>query len=107
MSAGLSIDGLVEVMTARPGTETGGGTILDPDGDLAWQALAVCPQTDPEAFFPENGASDADAKRVCWSCDVREQCLEYALKHDQRFGIWGGLGERERRKIKKQRRVVR
>jgi hypothetical protein len=42
-----------------------------------------------------------DAKRLCASCDVREQCLDYALDNDERFGIWGGHSERERRKIKK------
>jgi hypothetical protein len=60
----------------------------------------VCAETDPEAFFPEKGGSVRAAKRVCRSCDVRRQCLEYALENDERFGIWGGLSERERRRIK-------
>ena len=68
---------------------------------LAWQTDALCSQTDPEAFFPEKGGSTRDAKRVCTSCDVRSQCLEYALGNDERFGIWGGLSERERRKLKR------
>ena len=68
---------------------------------LAWQADAVCAQTDPEAFFPEKGGSTRDAKRICAGCDVKQQCLEYALANDERFGIWGGLSERERRKLKK------
>lgn len=71
------------------------------DGPLAWQERALCAQTDPEAFFPEKGGSTREAKRVCLSCDVRGECLEYALAHDERFGIWGGLSERERRKLKK------
>jgi WhiB family transcriptional regulator, redox-sensing transcriptional regulator len=62
---------------------------------------ALCAQTDPEAFFPEKGGSTREAKKVCLSCDVRAECLEYALAHDERFGIWGGLSERERRKLKK------
>ena len=62
---------------------------------------ALCAQTDPEAFFPEKGGSTREAKRVCQSCDVRAECLEYALAHDERFGIWGGLSERERRRFKK------
>ena len=66
-----------------------------------WQERALCAQTDPEAFFPEKGGSTREAKRVCLSCDVRGECLEYALMHDERFGIWGGLSERERRKLKK------
>ncbi|WP_353112100.1 WhiB family transcriptional regulator [Microbacterium sp.] len=73
----------------------------DDDGALAWQADALCAQTDPEAFFPEKGGSTRDAKRICGSCDVRGECLEYALNNDERFGIWGGLSERERRKLKR------
>jgi WhiB family redox-sensing transcriptional regulator len=68
---------------------------------LAWQAEAVCSQTDPEAFFPEKGGSTRDAKKICSGCNVKAQCLEYALANDERFGIWGGLSERERRKLKK------
>ena len=69
--------------------------------ELAWQEQALCAQTDPEAFFPEKGGSTREAKRVCLSCDVRTDCLEYALEQDERFGIWGGLSERERRRLKK------
>ncbi|WP_447924848.1 WhiB family transcriptional regulator [Georgenia muralis] len=71
------------------------------EGALAWQDRALCAQTDPEAFFPEKGGSTREAKRVCTSCDVRAECLEYALANDERFGIWGGLSERERRKLKR------
>jgi WhiB family transcriptional regulator, redox-sensing transcriptional regulator len=76
---------------------------LDADqvDESSWQERALCAQTDPEAFFPEKGGSTREAKRVCLSCDVRGECLEYALLHDERFGIWGGLSERERRKLKK------
>ena len=69
--------------------------------ELAWQERALCAQTDPEAFFPEKGGSTREAKRVCMSCDVRAECLSYALANDERFGIWGGLSERERRRVKK------
>lgn len=71
------------------------------DGQLAWQADALCAQTDPEAFFPEKGGSTRDAKKVCGSCPVKQQCLEYALSNDERFGIWGGMSERERRRLRK------
>jgi WhiB family transcriptional regulator, redox-sensing transcriptional regulator len=74
---------------------------VDDGGALNWQERALCAQTDPEAFFPEKGGSTREAKKVCLSCDVRGECLEYALAHDERFGIWGGLSERERRKLKK------
>lgn len=73
----------------------------DDDGPLGWQERALCAQTDPEAFFPEKGGSTREAKKVCASCDVRSQCLDYALANDERFGIWGGLSERERRKLKR------
>ena len=71
------------------------------ENTLAWQTDALCAQTDPEAFFPEKGGSTRDAKRICTSCDVKSECLEYALQNDERFGIWGGLSERERRKLKR------
>jgi WhiB family redox-sensing transcriptional regulator len=72
------------------------------DVELMWQERALCAQTDPEAFFPEKGGSTREAKKVCLGCDVRGECLEYALAHDERFGIWGGLSERERRRLKKE-----
>ena len=71
------------------------------DGVMGWQERALCAQTDPEAFFPEKGGSTREAKKVCTGCEVRAECLEYALEHDERFGIWGGLSERERRKLKR------
>jgi len=69
--------------------------------DDQWQEKALCAQTDPEAFFPEKGGSTREAKRICLGCEVRDACLEYALAHDERFGIWGGLSERERRRLKR------
>ena len=73
-------------------------------GDESWRQEALCAETDPEAFFPEKGGSTREAKRVCVGCPVRMQCLEYALDNDERFGIWGGLSERERRRVKLARR---
>jgi WhiB family redox-sensing transcriptional regulator len=75
--------------------------LFDQPEEQEWQERALCAQTDPEAFFPEKGGSTREAKRICQGCDVRAECLEYALGHDERFGIWGGLSERERRKLKK------
>ncbi len=66
-----------------------------------WQERALCAQTDPEAFFPEKGGSTREAKRICTHCEVRADCLEYALGRDERWGVWGGLSERERRKLKR------
>ena len=66
----------------------------------AWQDDALCAETDPEAFVPEKGGSTREAKQVCRGCSVRAECLEYALDHDERFGIWGGFSERERRRLR-------
>lgn len=72
-----------------------------------WMGDALCAQTDPEAFFPEKGGSTRSAKRICGLCTVREECLEYAIANEERFGIWGGLSERERRRIVRDRRAAR
>lgn len=71
-------------------------------GPLNWRDHSLCAQTDPEAFFPEKGGSTREAKRVCRACPVRVECLEDALARDERFGIWGGFSERERRRLKKE-----
>lgn len=71
------------------------------DGPLAWMAKSLCVQTDPEAFFPEKGGSTREAKAICASCEVRRECLEYAIANDERYGIWGGLSDRERRRYKR------
>jgi WhiB family transcriptional regulator, redox-sensing transcriptional regulator len=105
----IDLDGLDEVDDDEDGLEEGTAPVdlvlLETDGlppELAWQERALCAQTDPEAFFPEKGGSTREAKRVCMSCEVRAECLDYALAKDERFGIWGGLSERERRRVKKQ-----
>ncbi len=121
---GLAHDGLASVELAGDDLGLDGlAGDLDPDaegetlasvidlglGDLfgevmEWQERALCAQTDPEAFFPEKGGSTREAKRICSGCEVRAECLEYALENDERFGIWGGMSERERRK--QRRRAV-
>lgn len=75
--------------------------LFEEAAEQTWQERALCAQTDPEAFFPEKGGSTREAKRICSACEVRTECLEYALAQDERFGIWGGLSERERRKLKR------
>lgn len=72
---------------------------------LAWMARGACVGMDADLFFPERGASTAAAKAVCFRCPVREQCLAYGFT--QRFGIWGGMSERERRRIRRSRRLAR
>jgi WhiB family redox-sensing transcriptional regulator len=68
---------------------------------LLWQEGALCAQTDPDAFFPEKGGTTLPAKRVCAVCDVRADCLAYAFRTDERFGIWGGMSAFERHKARK------
>ncbi|ADG97109.1 transcription factor WhiB [Segniliparus rotundus DSM 44985] len=75
--------------------------IAEEEGAGQWQENALCAQTDPEVFFPEKGGSTREAKRICLNCEVKNDCLEFALQNDERFGIWGGLSERERRRLRR------
>ena len=65
----------------------------------------LCRGIDSDIFFPERGASTRLAKAVCRKCEVSEECLEYAVNNGEKFGIWGGLSERERRAIRKKRAI--
>jgi WhiB family transcriptional regulator, redox-sensing transcriptional regulator len=75
---------------------------------MDWRGSAACTDEDPELFFPIGttgpAVDQADAaKQVCARCDVREQCLEFALSTNQDAGVWGGLTEDERRTLKRAR----
>ena len=83
------------------------GLPLLEDSVRSWQSRANCMGVDPELFFPERGASTREAKEVCRGCVVRTECLEYALANGEKFGIWGGLSERERRKVRRSRALAR
>lgn len=74
-------------------------------GKPAWQEYAACLTVDPEVFFPGPYDSDKPAKKVCEGCSVREACLEAALANHEKHGIWGGLSERERGRIRRERRL--
>ncbi len=80
--------------------------LLQAAPERTWQRQANCMGVDPDLFFPERGASTREAKEVCRGCVVREECLEYALTNSEKFGIWGGLSERERRRIRRARSVA-
>lgn len=73
---------------------------IDPE-DSSWLGKAACRGIDPDLMFPERGASTRPAKRICSGCPVRLQCLVNALRSGEKFGIWGGASERERRRIRK------
>jgi WhiB family redox-sensing transcriptional regulator len=66
-----------------------------------WRDSALCAEIGPDAFFPEKGDSSRPAKAICRSCRVRAECLQFALANDERFGIWGGLSDRERRRLRR------
>lgn len=74
--------------------------------DMAWQDFANCRGADPDLFFPERGASTRTAKGICRECSVQEDCLEFAIVSSEKFGIWGALSERERRKIRRERKIA-
>ena len=71
--------------------------------DRDWQFRANCMGVDPELFFPERGSSTREAKEVCHGCVVREDCLDFAIANGEKFGIWGGMSERERRRVRRSR----
>ena len=81
-------------------TQPRAGLIMTAD-ELAWQNNAACADADPEAFFPEMGSTNRDAVSMCNICPVRQHCLEHAFMYDEPFGIWGGLSERERRRLRR------
>lgn len=71
--------------------------------ERGWQRRANCMGVDPELFFPERGSSTREAKEVCRGCVVREDCLDFAIANGEKFGIWGGMSERERRRVRRER----
>lgn len=85
---------------ADPAAETALRLLAAEDRD-DWQDRALCAEVGDDFWFPEKGGSVKEPKRVCAQCPVAAECLEYALEHDIRFGVWGGLSERERHRIKR------
>lgn len=73
--------------------------------DDEWTAHAACRDMNPDIFFPTRGEDVRPAKRVCAGCPVRQQCLDYALDNQEKYGIWGGTGERERRRLRRERGI--
>lgn len=67
--------------------------------DTEWMDDGACRGADTEAFYPRAESEGAQARRICRECPVRNQCLEYALTHDERYGIWGGCDPVERRML--------
>ncbi len=76
-------------------------------GQLSWQDYANCRGADADLFFPERGASTRKAKAICTACEVKDECLDFAIQNGEKFGIWGGMSERERRRVRRARTVAR
>ncbi len=85
---------------AAPTFEEPGDIFASP----AFMDLGSCRGMDPDLFFPDRGESLAPAQAICAECIVADECLEYALVNGERFGVWGGTSERERRRIRRRRR---
>lgn len=85
---------------------------LVPPTPQPWMDAALCAQVDPELFFEQatthyeskpNGTRETKAKSICDRCPVQGECLEYAIAHDERYGIWGGMTYSERRRLQQGR----
>jgi WhiB family redox-sensing transcriptional regulator len=69
--------------------------------DTEFMTDGLCTRTDPELFYPGKGHLAEPAKEVCRRCPVRVECLEYALAHDERYGVWGATSARERQRLRR------
>jgi len=68
---------------------------------LAWADHGSCTNADPDLFFPQPGVDTSYARSICRGCPVRIQCLDYALQSGQKHGIWGGMTESQRRRLRR------
>jgi WhiB family redox-sensing transcriptional regulator len=64
-----------------------------------WQDKAACYGLDPDVFFPVSEEEAGPALAYCSACHIREMCLSWALKNGERYGVWGGLTEQQRRRL--------
>lgn len=67
-----------------------------------WFEDAECREADPEAFFPQVGQQAEPAIAICRRCPIREDCLTWAIENDQNQGVWGGVSERQRWRLRSQ-----
>jgi WhiB family redox-sensing transcriptional regulator len=79
-------------------------TVEEMPEEYAWMLHALCRGASPTEFFPSDGLGVEAAQRVCMTCSVKTECLEYALANRIEHGVWGGASERERRRILRRRR---
>lgn len=88
----------------RIGGPVFGGYAMVKDRLGPWRHQAACRDIDLDIFFPSPGTPNLEAKRICAQCEVRSECLEYALLRPDLCGVWGGASERERDRIRYERR---
>lgn len=94
-------------MSARPGQAQASHRPPIPRNALTWQDDALCREMPHELFFPEgSGTPITEARRVCLACEVREQCLSWALDNREEFGVWGGKSEKQRKRMLRELKAV-
>lgn len=97
------MDQLIPVTHVRPHVQwSGTASLITPE---PWAQEARCTEVMPDTFFPEQGHSSRPAKDVCNGCPVIAECLDYALRNGERYGVWGGQSEHELRKLRKAARA--
>jgi len=74
-----------------------------------WRSASACLSADPDLFFPITMTGPAEkqiaqAKMICAGCQVRQECLEFAMTHDQVYGIWGGTTPEDRQRARRRKR---
>lgn len=80
------------------------GISFVPEEMSAWRSRGACNGLDPDLFFPSVNENAPTAKRVCADCPVIRQCGEWAIAHNEQSGVWGGMSEKERKRIRRQRK---
>lgn len=73
-----------------------GAPVLD---ERPWAVFSACREADPGIFFASNRDDERSAVGLCAVCTVSGECLDFALETRERFGVWGGTTERERKKL--------
>jgi len=76
---------------------------------MNWRSAGACLSADPDLFFPISSTGPAErqiarAKLICAGCGVRSECLDFALSHDQVYGIWGGTTPEDRQRYRRRKR---
>lgn len=69
--------------------------------DQDWRAFASCTDHDPDLFFSPGSLEHKIAKGICRKCPVRPECLAYAMDTPVDHGVWGGMTERERKRVRR------